>query len=349
MFDENGTVLQNYSYYPFGMEMNGFDYMASSTPKNNYLYNPEKQRFFKPVVFRGSSKNYTNQRFAIFRDGKELQDDFGLDWYDLTFRLYNSTLGHFINPDPLSDFMPGISPYSYAYDNPILFSDPDGLGPKNWWRKIKDFTMTKVLGYHKYGNYKANNVYYRKFKKIKHKKKYVKTYTKPGSITPHTLPFTKPDAIENFSMKIINVDAIKTEENIPVIEQSPNNIALIYDNPQSRLAKQGAVITSPKRLFPANSSSIYRNRTTIFIAPIAQLLVSNPNFAVSIIVSTKLQNQVINMDGGTSNATVNELLWKRGLAVQRALLNMGVDSTQVVFITSPGSKSQNISIMYRKR
>ncbi len=50
------------------------------TRENKYLYNPEKLRFFEPLAFRGSSKNCANHRFAIFRDGKELQDDLGLDW-----------------------------------------------------------------------------------------------------------------------------------------------------------------------------------------------------------------------------------------------------------------------------
>ncbi len=107
MFDENKQVLQNYSYYPFGMEMparqkqseggNGFDYNASTTLKNDYLYN-----------------------------GKELQDEFGLGWYDYVFRFYDPQLGRWHVPDPLAEEYYKWSPFNYALNNPIKFIDPNG-------------------------------------------------------------------------------------------------------------------------------------------------------------------------------------------------------------------------------
>ncbi len=97
MFDQNKTVLQNYSYYPFGMEMNGFDYMASSTLKNNYLYN-----------------------------GKELQDDFGLGWYDYGFRFYDPQLGRWHVLDPKAFQYTSLSPYCYVGNMPTIAIDPNG-------------------------------------------------------------------------------------------------------------------------------------------------------------------------------------------------------------------------------
>ncbi len=82
------TLKQEVDYYPFGMTMR----MPDKSSENKYLYNPEKLRFFEPLAFRGSSKNYANHRFAIFRDGKELQDDLGLDWYDYGAGLFISIL-----------------------------------------------------------------------------------------------------------------------------------------------------------------------------------------------------------------------------------------------------------------
>src|SRR5690606_31319496 len=52
------------------------------------------------------------------------------------FRLYDPALGRFTSIDPLADFFPGINPYSFGFDNPILFGDPDGLAPM-WWLKLR--------------------------------------------------------------------------------------------------------------------------------------------------------------------------------------------------------------------
>jgi RHS repeat-associated protein len=42
---------------------------------------------------------------------------------------YDPRLGRRWNVDPMANEMPGTSPYSYAYNNPILLKDPDGKLP----------------------------------------------------------------------------------------------------------------------------------------------------------------------------------------------------------------------------
>ena len=44
------------------------------------------------------------------------------DWYDYGFRQYDPQIGRFLSLDPMAVFSPGISPYAYAIDNPILFN-----------------------------------------------------------------------------------------------------------------------------------------------------------------------------------------------------------------------------------
>jgi len=96
-FNQNGEIIQEDAYYPFGMKMNGLCYETGTDYRNKYLYN-----------------------------GKELQDDFGLDWYDYGARFYDPQIGRWHSVDPLAEKYPGLSPFIYAGNNPVIFIDPDG-------------------------------------------------------------------------------------------------------------------------------------------------------------------------------------------------------------------------------
>jgi len=111
---DNGRpeVMQTTDYYPFGMVMNQSNTFADGVLSNNFLYN-----------------------------GKELQNDaiggVKLDWYDYGARFYDPSLGRWHVIDNKAEQMRRFSPYSYAFDNPIRFIDPDGMKPqdpiKNPW------------------------------------------------------------------------------------------------------------------------------------------------------------------------------------------------------------------------
>lgn len=65
----------------------------------------------------------------LFNEASEQQSDLGTNWYNTLFRTYDPAIGRFMQTDPLADFYAGINPYSFAFNNPISYSDPDGLGP----------------------------------------------------------------------------------------------------------------------------------------------------------------------------------------------------------------------------
>jgi len=92
-------VVQSDDYYPFGLIAQS--YQRENSLKNDYLYN-----------------------------GKELQDELNLGIYDYIARQYDPALGRFLSIDPAAGGMRRYLPYAYAFDNPIRFTDPDGMIPE---------------------------------------------------------------------------------------------------------------------------------------------------------------------------------------------------------------------------
>jgi RHS repeat-associated protein len=111
-FNASG-IIQEDSFYPFGMAMAGLSDASGLDLPNKYLYN-----------------------------GKELQDDFGLDWYDYGARFYDAQLGRWHVVDPLSEKYYNYSHYAYVYNNPLLFYDLNGEEGFKTTRKNNDGSKT---------------------------------------------------------------------------------------------------------------------------------------------------------------------------------------------------------------
>ncbi len=76
------------------------------------------------------SKQVIGTKHPYGYNGKEENNELGLEWLDFEARNYDATLGRWMNIDPLAEAMPDQSPYNYAFNNPVFWIDPDGRMPE---------------------------------------------------------------------------------------------------------------------------------------------------------------------------------------------------------------------------
>jgi RHS repeat-associated protein len=92
------NVLQYNEYYPFGLQSNTS--WTREGNSNNFLYN----------------------------DANELNQNSG--WYETFFRGYDPILGRFHQVDPLAHASSSHTPYTYAFNDPVFYNDPNGDYPQ---------------------------------------------------------------------------------------------------------------------------------------------------------------------------------------------------------------------------
>ncbi len=109
------------------------DHLGSSTFLTDINGNPYQFLLYLPygetmVEQKAASGSYS----TVYRyTGQELDQETGLYYYGA--RYYDPRVSVFLGVDPLAEKYPGWSPYSYTFDNPVRFVDPDGREPDDWY------------------------------------------------------------------------------------------------------------------------------------------------------------------------------------------------------------------------
>ncbi len=93
----SNEILNELHYYPFGLTFEGAWMNDNSAIDYKYQYN-----------------------------GKEWNEDFGLNWLDYGARWYDAASVTWLGVDPLAEKYGSWSPFNYVLRNPVRFIDPDG-------------------------------------------------------------------------------------------------------------------------------------------------------------------------------------------------------------------------------
>jgi hypothetical protein len=271
-------------------------------------------------------------------------------WYDYGARMYDPSLGRFMTVDPLAEIFDDQSPYLYAYNNPLRYTDCMGMGPideiKDRWNQWRRKRKAKKSGYN-------TNVRKTKTKKYKPSKagKRRKWKSEPFQGGPILSLYSGEPASEHVPSPNIT-PIIPTIENdldldidisryiVPSKQVDPvdlivNQLGGDNNNQINLNGSQGDPWQVNNSFFVINQFWINR------LSRLGQALAQNPNRAVQVIVTTGWSagvqlmlingpNPNVNIQAGSSNA----LLQLRENSIIQILLRNGVNPNQI--IPSPG-------------
>jgi len=202
-------ILQENHYYPFGLKHQNY----TATLKKLKLKQENNNQI---ITVRPAVEAVYNYKY----NGKELQDEFGLDWYDYGARMYDPATGRFMVVDPLAEIVNNQSVYVIANNNPIFYIDVFGLSsePPEWWKKFTDFFRKKGRKRWHHGGGKVGKLKGKSYSFFNKRKKSKRNNT--------VKPIAKAVASnkKNYALDKINIDIdLNPSYEIPEIYLTRNN------------------------------------------------------------------------------------------------------------------------------
>jgi RHS repeat-associated protein len=141
-------ILEENHYYAFGMKHENYN-----VTRVDFRRYPDTGVELVPMpAVANASYNYKY-------NGKELQEELGLNTYDYGFRHYMPDIGRMGNMDALAELAYDITPNRYCFNNPLRFIDPSGLWEEtaNGYATNKTEDIKRFMSYLNIENGALNN------------------------------------------------------------------------------------------------------------------------------------------------------------------------------------------------
>jgi RHS repeat-associated protein len=121
-------TLEENHYYPFGLKHTNYNTYKRGFKKEDPPTDAPPTSIPGLVVF--SIKQVVPGELLVYKykyNGKEFQDELGLNMYDYHARNYMPDIGRTTTYDPLAEKFYHLSPQSFLNNNPVYFIDPTGM------------------------------------------------------------------------------------------------------------------------------------------------------------------------------------------------------------------------------
>ena len=139
VIDSNERLEENH-YYPPDNIRDGLEHT---------YYDPGKKEYKRVQEGGGNDwqiklEEVSNSGYQYKYNGKEMQDELGLNVYDYGARFYDPAVPHFWQIDSKAEEFPSQSPYVYAANNPVFFIDKDGMAPETMFVDEQGNTIADI-------------------------------------------------------------------------------------------------------------------------------------------------------------------------------------------------------------
>jgi len=113
--DEILKIMEENHYYPFGLKHTNYN-------GSKLILVKDEEEIMHSKLKQLPGGEQVDYKYKY--NGKEWQDELGLNMYDMDMRQYDAAIARWVVQDPVVHF--DYSPYSAFDNNPVVFADPSG-------------------------------------------------------------------------------------------------------------------------------------------------------------------------------------------------------------------------------